>query len=368
MDEAAQLKLLTDLSSRAIHEFDEAQKKCKEYHTKYSQQHDKNQKLTAQFKQLKRVSLLAVSEYENLMKQYTDAVKLKDESSNKLKKVEEENKELRKVNKISPNVAILPQTTEKSGSDAATKGELEGLRSLLTGTKEEIRRAKSAVSKLEVQLAEEKREHESAKKKLNTANAQIQQLNRVSFMALDEFQELKKRYDGEIECRKKAEEYASQLLHDNQSMMRKSKVVNEGAPGNEKLDNALKEIDDLNQMLSKERVEHTRKVKDIQEELDSLKETNDVKALEEKISVTLDQIELLQRQLQESEQRAHESDKRARELYDKLIRTEEALMASPSPSSVSLPPPGPPPPAPPPPPISAPMMRYVTCYIHNEPK
>ena len=32
------------------------------------------------------VSLLAVSEYENLMKQYTDAVKLKDESLNKLKK------------------------------------------------------------------------------------------------------------------------------------------------------------------------------------------------------------------------------------------------------------------------------------------
>ena len=43
-------------------------------------------------------------------------------------------------------------------------------------------------------------------------------------------------------------------------MMRKSKVVIEGAPGNEKLDKALKEIDDLNQMLSKERVEHTRKV------------------------------------------------------------------------------------------------------------
>lgn len=54
------------------------------------------------------VSLLAVTEYENLLKQYTDQEKLKGAIESKLKEVEEENKELRKANRISPNISIIP--------------------------------------------------------------------------------------------------------------------------------------------------------------------------------------------------------------------------------------------------------------------
>ena len=43
-------------------------------------------------------------------------------------------------------------------------------------------------------------------------------------------------------------------------MVRKSKMVNDASAPNEKMANALKEIDDLSSTLSKERTEHAKKV------------------------------------------------------------------------------------------------------------
>lgn len=38
-------------------------------------------------------------------------------------------------------------------------------------------------------------------------------------MALDEFQDLRKKYDLEVECRRKAEEYASQVTKQNKTKL-----------------------------------------------------------------------------------------------------------------------------------------------------
>eukprot|EP00112_Aurelia_sp_Birch-Aquarium-sp1_P018738 Seg4519.1 transcript_id=Seg4519.1/GoldUCD/mRNA.D3Y31 product=Shootin-1 protein_id=Seg4519.1/GoldUCD/D3Y31 len=357
MADSGRLKALADLSNRAVHEFEETQKKCHELSAKYQHQHDRSQKLESQFKQLKRVSLLAVSEYENLMKRYTDEAKSKEDVQNKLRKVEDENKELRKTNKISPNVSIIPANANKGGGDGATKGELEGLRALMNGMKDEMRRAKTDISSVAKELEEEKRDHESTKHKLKIANAQVQQLNRVSVMALDEFQDLRKKYDAEVELRKKAEQYATQLVNDNQSIVRQSKFISEPAPSDEKLDNAIKEIEELSNILSKERTEHELKLKEIQEELECSKDTQTAKALEDKLSVSLDQIELLQSQLQESDNRAQQHERRAKDLYESLRRTEEAMRTgAPLPAA-------PPPPPPPPPPLPAPVIRKFITRI-----
>eukprot|EP00794_Sanderia_malayensis_P005295 gene5295-5964_t len=348
--------VLKGLSSKAVREFEELQKKCKDIYSKYTHEYDQNQKFKSQFKQLKRVSLLAVTEYENLMKRYTDETKSKEEVKNKLKKVEEENKELRKANKMAPNVSIIPANSNTGAADAS-KGELEGLRSLLPGMKEELRRTKTIVVKLESQLDDEKEEHESTKQKLRIGNAQIQQLNKVSVMALGEFQELQKKYQLEVECRRKAEEYASQLHHTHQSEVRTSSVLNRDiAKEDDKLENAFKEIEDLNKTLAKERSEHERSVKDLTEELDSQKEASEVKVLEGKVSVAVDQIEILQSQLQESEDRAQQQERKARDLYERLIRAEAAAV-----SGVHVAPAPPPPPPPPPPPMPAPVIRkFIT--------
>lgn len=51
-----------------------------------------------------------------------------------------------------------------------------------------------------------------------------------------------------------------QLVHENQNMMRKSKMMNESSAPNERLEKALQEIDDLSSKLSKERSENAKKV------------------------------------------------------------------------------------------------------------
>jgi len=310
MGENEKFGILKDLSSQAVLEFEEMHTKCNDICLKLSQQQDKSQKLEAQFKQLKKVSLLAVSEYENLLKQYTDQATLKDDVEIKLKKVEEENRELRKTNKISQNVSILPSNGSQGTNEGATKGELEGLKSILNGMKDEIRRAKTDKTKTEKQFEDEKRDHEVTKTNLKVITSQFQQLSRVSDMALEESKELRKKYEAEVACRKKAEEYASQVFQDNENMVRRSKMMSDVSQPDEKLSQALKEIDELNSSLSKEKTVHAEKLKEMEEELESLRDAQAIKALENKLSVSCDQIEILQSQVHESEERAQKSERR----------------------------------------------------------
>jgi len=350
--------ILRKLAARAILEFEDVQGKCKEYHEKSTVEEKKRKKIEAQFKQLKQVSLLAVAEYESLHKQYVEENKYREEIEKQLKQTKDENVEIRKDYNMGATTTFISNDAANNGSQG-TKGELEVLRSLKNAVNDELRKTKGDLSRLKEELQEEKSAHDVTKKHLSMNVEQVRQLNRVSILALDEYQELKKKYDLEMDCRKKAEEVAIDLVSQHKLDDRKSRLIIAENENEDQMKHFMAEIDELNAVYDQQIKEKDSRIKELEEEVTTSENTESLKSLEEKLSLVMDQLELAQKQLVTSEERAAKAEVGSRDLYARLAQAQQDQGAT-----VRLPPP----PPPPPPPIAAPVIRKFIRGIGKKKK
>ncbi|NXG77876.1 SHOT1 protein, partial [Baryphthengus martii] len=205
--------------------------------------------------------------------------------------------------------------------------ELENLRCKLVEVIEEVNKVKEEKAVLTTEL--------------NKQQQLLEKCNRVSVLAVEEYEELHVNFELEKNLRKKAESFAQEMFIEQNKMKRQSQLLLQNSAPDQQLLKALDDNAKLTQTLEEERLQHQQKIKELEEQLEN-------QALHKEISRLKQQLELLEEDKKELELKCHNSEEKARDLKHSVDELQKRIQQSENPAPP--PPPPPPPPLPPPPP------------------
>ncbi|XP_059586078.1 shootin-1 isoform X2 [Alligator mississippiensis] len=205
--------------------------------------------------------------------------------------------------------------------------ELENLRCKLVEVIEEVNKVKEEKAVLTSEVHKQRK--------------LLEKCNRVSVMAVEEYEELQVNFDLEKNLRKQAESFAQEMFIEQNKLKRQSQLLLQNAAPDQQLLKALDENAQLTQTLEEERLQYQKKVKELEEQLEN-------EALHKEISRLKQQLELLEDDKKELELKCQTSEEKAKDLKHSVDELQKRVHQSENP--VPPPPPPPPPPLPPPPP------------------
>ncbi|XP_006755012.1 PREDICTED: shootin-1 [Myotis davidii] len=168
----------------------------------------------------------------------------------------------------------------------------------------------------------------------------LEKCNRVSMLAVEEYEEMQVNLELEKDLRKKAESFAQEMFIEQNKLKRQSHLLLQSSVPDQQLLKALDENAKLTQLLEGERIQHQQKVKELEEQLES-------EALHKEIHNLKQQLELLEEDKKELELKYQNSEEKARNLKHSVDELQKRVNQS---ENSVPPPPPPPPPLPPPPP------------------
>ncbi|NXL93275.1 SHOT1 protein, partial [Alectura lathami] len=205
--------------------------------------------------------------------------------------------------------------------------ELENLRCKLVEVIEEVNKVKEEKAVLTAEV--------------NKQQKLLEKCNRVSVLAVEEYEELHVNFELEKNLRKKAESFAQEMFIEQNKMKRQSQLLLQNSAPDQQLLKALDDNAKLTHALEEERLQHQQKVKELEEQLEN-------QALHKEISRLKQQLELLEEDKKELELKCQNSEEKARDLKHTVDELQKRIHQSENPAPP--PPPPPPPPLPPPPP------------------
>ncbi|NXW54201.1 SHOT1 protein, partial [Eurystomus gularis] len=205
--------------------------------------------------------------------------------------------------------------------------ELENLRCKLVEVIEEVNKVKEEKALLTTEV--------------NKQQKLLEKCNRVSVLAVEEYEELHVNFELEKNLRKKAESFAQEMYIEQNKMKRQSQLLLQNSAPDQQLMKALDDNAKLTHTLEEERLQHQQKIKELEEQLEN-------QALHKEISRLKQQLELLEEDKKELELKCQSSEEKARDLKHSVDELQKRIQQSENPAPP--PPPPPPPPLPPPPP------------------
>ncbi|XP_009874625.1 PREDICTED: shootin-1 [Apaloderma vittatum] len=205
--------------------------------------------------------------------------------------------------------------------------ELENLRCKLVEVIEEVNKVKEEKAVLTTEV--------------NKQQKLLEKCNRVSVLAVEEYEELHVNFELEKNLRKKAESFAQEMFIEQNKMKRQSQLLLQNSAPDQQLLKALDDNAKLTHTLEEERLQHQQKIKELEEQLQN-------QALHKEISRLKQQLELLEEDKKELELKCQNSEEKARDLKHSVDELQKRIQQSENPAPP--PPPPPPPPLPPPPP------------------
>ncbi|NWI26793.1 SHOT1 protein, partial [Sula dactylatra] len=205
--------------------------------------------------------------------------------------------------------------------------ELENLRCKLVEVIEEVNKVKEEKAVLTAEV--------------NKQQKLLEKCNRVSVLAVEEYEELHVNFELEKNLRKKAESFAQEMFIEQNKMKRQSQLLLQNSAPDQQLLKALDDNARLTHTLEEERLQHQQKIKELEEQLEN-------QGLRKEISRLKQQLELLEEDKKELELKCQNSEEKVRDLKHSVDELQKRIQQSENP--VPPPPPPPPPPLPPPPP------------------
>ncbi|NXL70948.1 SHOT1 protein, partial [Leptocoma aspasia] len=205
--------------------------------------------------------------------------------------------------------------------------ELENLRCKLAEVIEEVNKLKEEKAILTTEV--------------NKQQKLLEKCNRVSVLAVEEYEELHENFELEKNLRKKAESFAQEMFIEQNKMKRQSQLLLQNSAPDQQLLKALDDNAKLTHTLEEERLQHQQKIKELEEQLEN-------QSLHKEISRLKQQLELLEEDKKELELKCQHAEEKARDLKHSVDELQKRIQQSENPAPP--PPPPPPPPLPPPPP------------------
>ncbi|XP_043374854.1 shootin-1 isoform X2 [Dermochelys coriacea] len=182
----------------------------------------------------------------------------------------------------------------------------------------------------------------------------LEKCNRVSVLAVEEYEELQENFELEKNLRKKAESFAQEMYIEQNKLKRQSHLLLQNSAPDQQLLKALDENAKLTQTLEEERHQHQQKVKELEEKLEN-------EALHKEISCLQQQLGLLEEDKKELELKWQNSEEKVKNLKHSVDELQKRIHRSENPAPPPLPPP--PPPLPPPNPIRS-LMSMIRKKSH----
>ncbi|XP_015488917.1 shootin-1 [Parus major] len=364
-DEEKQLELLASLKDQAIGEYEELRaenKKKKEECDKIKQERDEAVKKLEEFQKISHM----VIEEVNCIQNHLEIEKTCRESAEALaSKLNKENKTLKRISmlcmaKLGPEIIteeINIDEDESSTDTEATSGscssvhcqqQIKELRDQIISVHEEKKTLAIELENLRCKLAEIIEEVNKLKEEkavltteVNKQQKLLEKCNRVSVLAVEEYEELHENFELEKNLRKKAESFAQEMFIEQNKMKRQSQLLLQNSAPDQQLLKALDDNAKLTHTLEEERLQHQQKIKELEEQLEN-------QSLHKEISRLKQQLELLEEDKKELELKCQHAEEKARDLKHSVDELQKRIQQSENPAPP--PPPPPPPPLPPPPP------------------
>ncbi|XP_048801020.1 shootin-1 isoform X1 [Lagopus muta] len=364
-DEEKQLELLVSLKDRAIGEYEELRaenKKTKEECDKIKQERDEAVKKLEEFQKISHM----VIEEVNCIQNHLEIEKTCRESAEALaSKLNKENKTLKRISmlymaKLGPEIITEeinideddPSTDTEANSGSCNsvhcQQQIKELRDQIISVHEEKKTLAIELENLRCKLVEVieevnkvKEEKAALTTEVNKQQKLLEKCNRVSVLAVEEYEELHVNFELEKNLRKKAESFAQEMFIEQNKMKRQSQLLLQNSAPDQQLLKALDDNAKLTHALEEERLQHQQKVKELEEQLEN-------QALQKEISRLKQQLELLEEDKKELELKCQNSEEKARDLKHTVDELQKRIHQSENPAPP--PPPPPPPPLPPPPP------------------
>ncbi|XP_027756043.1 shootin-1 isoform X1 [Empidonax traillii] len=364
-DEEKQLERLAILKDQAVGEYEELRaenKKTKEECDKIKQERDEAVKKLEEFQKISHM----VIEEVNCIQNHLEIEKTCRESAEALaSKLNKENKTLKRISmiymaKLGPEIiteeinidedesSTDTETNSGSCSSVHCQQQIKELRDQIVSVHEEKKTLAIELENLRcklVEVIEEVNKLKEEKAVLTTEVDKQQKLlekcNRVSVMAVEEYEELHINFELEKNLRKKAESFAQEMFIEQNKMKRQSQLLLQNSAPDQQLLKALDDNAKLTHALEEERLQHQQKIKELEEQLEN-------QALHKEISRLKQQLELLEEDKKELELKCQHSEEKARDLKHSVDELQKRVQQSENPAPP--PPPPPPPPLPPPPP------------------
>ncbi|XP_036191745.1 shootin-1 isoform X1 [Myotis myotis] len=363
-DEEKQLQLITSLKEQAIGEYEDLRaenQKTKEKCDKIRQERDEAVRKLEEFEKISHM----VIEEVNFMQNHLEIEKTCRESAEALAtKLNKENKTLKRISmlymaKLGPDViteeiniddeepATDPEATAEPCVSVQCQKQIKELRDQIVSVQEEKKILAIELENLKSKLAEVIEEVNKVKQEKDALNSEVleqrkvlEKCNRVSMLAVEEYEEMQVNLELEKDLRKKAESFAQEMFIEQNKLKRQSHLLLQSSAPDQQLLKALDENAKLTQLLEGERIQHQQKVKELEQQLES-------EALHKEIHNLKQQLELLEEDKKELELKYQNSEEKARNLKHSVDELQKRVNQS---ENAVPPPPPPPPPLPPPPP------------------
>ncbi|XP_062491333.1 shootin-1 isoform X2 [Pezoporus occidentalis] len=364
-DEEKQLELLASLKDQAIGEYEELRaenKKTKEECDKIKQERDEAVKKLEEFQKISHM----VIEEVNCIQNHLEIEKTCRESAEALaSKLNKENKTLKRISmlymaKLGPDIITEEINIDEDDSSTDTEAnsgscnsvhcqqQIKELRDQIVSVHEEKKTLAIELENLRCKLVEVieevnrvKDEKAALTSEVNKQQKLLEKCNRVSVLAVEEYEELHVNFELEKNLRKKAESFAQEMFIEQNKMKRQSQLLLQNSAPDQQLLKALDDNAKLTHTLEEERLQHQQKIKELEEQLEN-------QALHKEISRLKQQLELLEEDKKELELKCQHSEEKARDLKHSVDELQKRVQQSENPAPP--PPPPPPPPLPPPPP------------------
>ncbi|XP_032636686.1 shootin-1 [Chelonoidis abingdonii] len=363
-DEEKQLERLTSLKAQAVGEYEDlraANNKKKEECDKIKQERDEAVKKLEEFQKISHM----VIEEVNCMQNHLEIEKTCRESAEALaSKLNKENKTLKRISmlymaKLGPDIITEEINIDDDDSSTETEGssgscnsvycqqQMKELRDQIISVQEQKKTLAIELENLRRKLVEVIEEVNKVKEEKAVLTAEVheqrkllEKCNRVSVLAVEEYEELQENFELEKNLRKKAESFAQEMYIEQNKLKRQSHLLLQNSAPDQQLMKALDENAKLTQTLEEERHQHHQKVKELEEKLEN-------EALHKEISCLQQQLGLLEEDKKQLELQWQNSEEKVKNLKHSVDELQKRIHRSENPA---LPPPPPPPPLPPPPP------------------
>ncbi|XP_021555210.1 shootin-1 isoform X1 [Neomonachus schauinslandi] len=363
-DEEKQLQLITSLKEQAIGEYEDLRaenQKTKEKCDKIRQERDEAVKKLEEFQKISHM----VIEEVNFMQNHLEIEKTCRESAEALAtKLNKENKTLKRISmlymaKLGPDViteeiniddedvSTDPEGSAETCVSVQCQKQIKELRDQIVSVQEEKKILAIELENLKSKLVEVIEEVNKVKQEKDLLNSEVleqrrvlEKCNRVSMLAVEEYEEMQVNLELEKDLRKKAESFAQEMFIEQNKLKRQSHLLLQSSAPDQQLLKALEENAKLIQQLEEERIQHQKKVKDLEEQLENAALHREIRSLKQ-------QLGLLEEDKRELELKYQNSEEKARDLKHSIDELQKRVNQS---ENCVPPPPPPPPPLPPPPP------------------
>ncbi|XP_043568763.1 shootin-1 isoform X2 [Chiloscyllium plagiosum] len=168
---------------------------------------------------------------------------------------------------------------------------------------------------------------------IDKQNQLLAKYNKVSILALEEYEDLEKSLDLEKDLRKEAETFAHEMLLEQKKFKRQSQILIQKMVPNEQLMKALDDLAIVTETIEEERILHEKKLKEMQEQLDDC-------TLKKELNSLMKQLELLKEDKEELEIKCQNYSQQVKDLKHTIDELQKQIQQAEK-STPSLPPPPP---------------------------